>query len=71
MPWNLKVGQKLIQTGLNNERRANKIVSISREVGRFTGKLLWRVRTDAEMNNNSTFHAKLNRLPASKAEIAI
>ena len=70
-PWNLKVGQKLIQSGLNNEQRANKIISINREVGRFTGRLLWRVETDSEFFSNSVFHAKFNRLPLQKATIQI
>ena len=70
-PWNLKVGQKLIQRDYSNQERANKILSIKKETGRFTGKSLWRVFTDAVDKPWSTFHARLNVLTTDKATIKI
>jgi hypothetical protein len=71
MPWNLKVGQRLMQFDCLGQLRANKILSIQKKTGRFTGKSMWRVFTDAVDNPLSTFHARLNALPTDKATIKI
>ena len=71
-PWNLKVGQKLIQYGFHsNQKEASTILSIQKTKGCFTGKSMWSVITDVQSFPNSTFHAKLGNLKCEKAEIVV
>ena len=71
-PWNLKVGQKLIQYGFHsNQLESHTILSILKTKGYFTGKSIWRVTTDDQSFPISNFHAKLGNLECQKAEIVV
>ena len=71
-PWNLKVGQKLIQVNIDGERRAHKIISIKKRRGYFTGKSIWHVVTDGSMFPWDNFHASNGKsLKLQKAEIVV
>ena len=73
-PWNLKVGQKLIQIDLDGARRANKILSIKKTQGWFTGRSLWCVVTDDYLFPFTNFFHAASRsgaLKLQKAEILV
>ena len=69
MPWNVKVGQRLVYTDLDMRKRSPAIISIDRRIGRHTGKLSWYFTTEDGLGHMA--HAKLNALPATKIEVRI
>ena len=73
LPWNLKVGQKLVTNDFFTKHdRADEITDIKKEIGRFTGRAIWRVTCAGNIDfPHWSFHAKMNRLPAQKATIQI
>jgi len=72
MPWNLKVGQKLVQcAGFNQPQRGFEILEIEKGVGYFTGDSIWRVKTNNPFWDSSTFHGKSRNYPPQKAKIMI
>ena len=69
MPWNVKVGQKLVYTDLDMCKRSSTILSIDRRIGRHTGRLSWYFTTEDGLGHMA--HAKLNALPATRVEILV
>lgn len=70
-PWKLKVGQRLVQHEIDLTSKSFEIKEITKEIGRFTGRTIWRVKTDNFLLPISQFHGKGISLPHTKAEIEI
>lgn len=72
-PWKLRIGQKIISSNILGQKHVNKIISIKKRSGIFTGKSVWDVfvKNENDVFGRFSFHAKSKYLKLQKAEIVI
>jgi hypothetical protein len=72
VPWKVKVGDQIVVCDMFDIRRKYEVIKIVKEIGRFTGKTLWRIFYNDGLSiipQHATYHSKLNYLPLQKVEI--